>query len=197
MENVFPTPVGFFNFEEGLSEENIKFLKEQKQRPNEGNTSSDDRYLLKHECLSALNTFIENSIHEYFTATFNPKHNVKLRITQSWLNFSNPGQWHHQHAHPCSLISGCFYVNAVKETDKIYFHKNYYDPMKFPPKEWNIYNSESWWFSVGTGDLVLFPSSLAHRVAPVEGTETRISLAFNTFPVGYVGDEDNLTALHL
>ena len=69
--------------------------------------------------------------------------------------------------------------------------------IKFPPVKWNEYNSESWWFPVGTGELILFPSNLSHKVQPVEGSDTRISLAFNTFPVGHIGDEDELTALHL
>ncbi len=34
-------------------------------------------------------------------------------------------------------------------------------------------------------------------VQPVGGEDTRISLAFNTFPVGHIGDEDELTALYL
>lgn len=197
IENLFPTPIGFFKYDEGLSKNDTKFITEQTQRPNQGNTSSEDRYILKQKCLNDLSTFIEKSIHEYFMATYCPKNDVRLRVTQSWVNWSKPGQWHHQHAHPCSLISGCFYVNAVKETDKIYFYKSDYATFKFPPIEWNMYNSDSWWFPVGTGDLILFPSTLTHKVEPVEGTETRISISFNTFPVGYVGDEDELTALHL
>lgn len=34
-------------------------------------------------------------------------------------------------------------------------------------------------------------------VETVTGDDTRISLAFNTFPVGNVGDELNLTGLNL
>lgn len=49
---------------------------------------------------------------------------------------------------------------------------------------------------VGTGNLMIFPSSLAHMVETVK-EEDRISLSFNTFPVGYVGEEEALTALHL
>jgi uncharacterized protein (TIGR02466 family) len=197
IENLFPTPIGFFDFEEGLTEEQTQFLVEQEQRPNDGNTSSVDKYILKQKKLSNLTTFIETSLHKYLMATINPKHDVRLRITQSWLNWTNPGQFHHKHAHPNSLISGCFYIKANKETDKIFFYKDGYQQIKFPPVEWNAYNSESWWFPVGTGSLVFFPSSLTHMVQPVGGEDTRISLAFNTFPVGHVGDEDELTALHL
>lgn len=197
IENLFPTPIGMFKFEEGLTEDQVKFLTDQDQRPNDGNTSSVDKYILKQKMLSNLTTFIEKSLQEYFMATHCPKNDVRLRITQSWLNWTKPGQFHHKHAHPNSLISGCFYVNANRDTDKIFFYKDAYQRIKFPPVEWNSYNSESWWYPVGTGDLIFFPSELSHMVQTVGGEDTRISLAFNTFPVGYVGDEDELTALHL
>lgn len=197
IENLFPIPIGFFKYEDGLTENQKTFLLEQDQRPNDGNTSSVDKYLLKQKRLASLTTFIEKSLHEYLMATICPKNDTRLRITQSWLNWTKPGQFHHKHAHPNSLISGCFYVNADKENDKIFFYRDGYQRIKFPPVEWNTYNSESWWYPVGSGDLVFFPSSLTHMVQPVGGEDTRVSLAFNTFPVGYIGDEDELTALHL
>lgn len=197
IENLFPTPIGFFKYEDGLTEDQKTFLLEQEQRSNEGNTSSVDRYLLKQKKLANLTTFIEKSLHKYLMATICPKNDTRLRITQSWLNWTKLGQYHHKHAHPNSLISGCFYVNADKENDKIFFYREGYQRIKFPPVEWNPYNSESWWYSVGSGDLVFFPSNLTHMVQPVGGEDTRVSLAFNTFPVGYIGDEDELTALHL
>ena len=194
MENLFPIPIGFFKYE---GEVDTDFLANQPQRPNTGNTSSEDRYLLKQKKLLNLRQFIEKSLHEYFMATYCPKNDTRLKITQSWLNWTKPGQFHHKHAHPNSLISGCYYLNAHKDTDRIYFYRDGYQQIKFPPAEWNPYNSESWWYPVGTGDLVLFPSSLTHMVQPVEGEDTRISLAFNTFPIGVIGDENELTALKL
>lgn len=197
IDNLFPTPIGFFKFEEGLNEDQNNFLINQEQRPNEGNASSVNKYILKQKILSNLTTFIEKCAHEYLMATICPKHDVTLRITQSWLNWTRPGQFHHKHAHPNSLISGCFYVKSNADTDKIFFYKDGYNHISMPPVEWNAYNSDSWWFPVGAGDLIFFPSSLSHMVQPVGGDDERISLAFNTFPVGYVGDEDELTALNL
>ena len=194
MENLFPIPIGFFKYD---GEVDTDFLAGQPQRPNDGNTSSEDKYLLKQKKLLNLRQFIEKSLHEYFMATYCPKNDTHLKITQSWLNWTKPGQFHHKHAHPNSLISGCYYVNAHKDSDKIFFYRDGYQRIKFPPAEWNPYNSESWWYPVGAGDLVLFPSSLTHMVQPVEGEDTRISLAFNTFPIGVIGDENELTALQL
>jgi hypothetical protein len=43
----------------------------------------------------------------------------------------------------------------------------------------------------------LFPSSLEHNVPTIQSEDVRISMSFNTFPVGIVGDEMQLTGLKL
>jgi hypothetical protein len=43
----------------------------------------------------------------------------------------------------------------------------------------------------------MFPSSLVHMVENKEGTNTRISLAFNVFIKGTIGNNKNLTELIL
>jgi ectoine hydroxylase-related dioxygenase (phytanoyl-CoA dioxygenase family) len=64
-------------------------------------------------------------------------------------------------------------------------------------KEYNSFNSNSWWFSVETGDIVLFPSSLTHMVETKKGDNTRVSLSFNVFIKGTLGSNKNLTELTL
>lgn len=197
IENVFPKPVGFFKYDKKLTEKQFTFLTNQEQRANEGNTSSCNTYILKDNILIDLKVFIEKCLFEYVLSTIAPKNTLDFRITQSWVNWTKPGQYHHKHSHPNSVISGCFYVDANKETDKIFFYRDAYRQIQFPPSEWNQYNSESWWFPIGTNDLVFFPSNLTHMVQPIKNDNTRISLAFNVFPFGYIGDEEALTGLHL
>jgi uncharacterized protein (TIGR02466 family) len=96
------------------------------------------------------------------------------------------------------LVSGVFYVNSDEKFDKIKFYKkDVYQIIKPEIKEWNLWNSESWWFTVKTGDIILFPSSLTHMVETKEGNNTRISLAFNVFIKGMVGNNKDLTELKL
>ena len=197
IHNLFPKPVGIYKLGRDLTEQELAFIKNQKARPNMGNMTSEDNAILKNKELTKLRDFVETSVADYFKTIHNPKHNVSLRITQSWCNYTQPGQYHHKHEHPNSFVSGVFYPQANKETDKIYFCRDDFQMIKFSPQEWNIWNSESWWFEVGTGDLVLFPSSLTHMVEAVQGDQTRISLSFNTFPVGVVGEEMDLTGLKL
>ena len=197
LHNLFPQPVGIYKLDRDLTAKELSFIKGQETRPNMGNTTSVDNTILRNKELTKLRDFIETSVADYFTTVHNPKHKVDLKITQSWANYTEPGQWHHKHAHPNSFVSGVFYPQANRETDKIYFYRAGFQQIKFPPENWNIYNSESWWFEVGTGDLVLFPSSLEHMVETVQGNQTRISLSFNTFPVGSIGEEVSLTGLQI
>jgi uncharacterized protein (TIGR02466 family) len=194
---LFPTPVGEFFYDKKLSEEQLSFLNNQKQKPNEGNTTSEFRKILDDDCVKELRDFIDGCIAQYMENTHAPKFDVRLQITQSWMNYTKPGQFHHKHAHPNSLVSGVFYVNADPEKDKIYFFRDGYERIKLETENWNHFNSESWWIPVETNKLILFPSNFTHMVQTVEAEETRISLAFNTFPKGYVGNDDSLTGLHL
>lgn len=197
IHNLFPKPVGIYKLDRDLTEKEVDFIKGQETRPNMGNTTSVNNIILRHKQMTKLRDFIESSVSEYFKSVYNPKNNVSLRITQSWCNYTEPGQHHHKHAHPNSFVSGVFYLQANRETDKIYFFRDGFQQIKLPPENWNTWNSDSWWFDVGAGDLVLFPSSLEHMVETVQGDQTRISLSFNTFPVGVVGEEMSLTGLEI
>lgn len=195
--NLFPIPVGFYKLDRDLTEEEVKFSKEQEARLSVGNKTSIDTRVLEHESMASIKKFIDASVAEYLKTVYNPINQVSLKVTQSVFNYTEKGGWHHKHVHPNSVVSGVFYPQANKEKDKIYFYKDRYEFIKLPPEEWNIWNSESWWFPVGTCDLVLFPSSLTHMVETVDSEETRISLAFNTFVVGNIGSEDTLTGLRV
>ena len=194
--SIFPTPVAKFELGRDYTAEEMAFVDSQPTHKNMGNTTSNDRYVLRHDTMTSLKAFAEASVNEYLRLIYAPKHEVALRLTQSWLNYTKPGEFHHKHAHPNSFVSGVLYLKAARAKDKIYFYRDGYQQIKLPTDQYNPHNSESWWFEVGSGDLMLFPSSLTHMVEPVQGNE-RVSLAFNTFPVGYVGEEEQLTALHL
>ena len=193
--SLFPTAVTFFQHK-GITEKEIKFIIKQETRANGGNTTSVDNNILENKEMKKLKQFIDKSLKEYFLNIHVPKNNVEPYITQSWCNYTKEGQFHHKHAHPNSYISGVFYVQADKTKDKIYFYKEGYKRIKIPAKEYNPFNSDSWWFETETNDLVIFPSNLVHMVEKVIGKE-RISLSFNTFLKGYIGEDLDLTGLHI
>ena len=79
------------------------------------------------------------------------------------------------------------------------FHNNQYNNITFVKntEDHNPYNSNSWYLPVQRGRLLLFPSSLRHSVSTVSTDMNRISLSFNVFVKGVVGDANNKTFLDL
>jgi uncharacterized protein (TIGR02466 family) len=197
IHNLFPTPLGIFELGRSFTEDEILCIKNQEKYTNLGNTTSNNREILNCQELNDVKKFIKGAVDKYFKEIYAPKNEVSLRITQSWCNYTEPGQFHHKHAHPNSFISGVLYPQANKETDKIYFYRNGYQQLTTPTDDWNVYNSESWWMEAYTGVMYIFPSNLTHMVETVRGKDTRISLSFNTFPVGNFGQDESLTGLRL
>jgi uncharacterized protein (TIGR02466 family) len=197
IHNLFPIPIGSFQLDREFTQDELDFIKGQETRPNQGNVTSKDNNLFDREELKDLACQVQCIINEYFDAIYKPKNDVKLYVTQSWSNYTKPGEYHHKHAHPNSFVSGVLYINSDPEKDKIYFYREGYQQIKLPPSEWNLYNSESWWFEVKPGQIYLFPSSTTHMVQTTESADTRVSIAFNTFLKGYIGEDVDLTGLHL
>jgi len=193
---LFPTAVGKFTLDRELTKQELEYIEKAERRPNQGNQTSVKNYVLKDKPLKKLNDFLLDSTNKYFSEVYRPKDNVKIYITQSWLNYTEKNQYHHKHAHPNSFISGVFYASGDVTKDKIHFYGNeLYKQIKVEPTDYNLYNSESWWLEAGTGILYLFPSSLTHMVTTLDHEQTRVSLSFNTFLKGTIGENHNLTEL--
>lgn len=194
--SLFPTAVGRKKLRDLTQAERDAFASLGTERvPNEGNTTSKARMILHDHRLIDLRALILAELQSYADTIVAAASKPEVVITQAWLNFSEPGQWHHKHAHPGSWLSACYYVAAMPGQDRIYFHRDGYDRLQFPPSEHNQFNASSWWLPVETGDLVIFPSSLTHHVAPVEAQATRVSLSLNTWFNGTAGSAETLTQL--
>lgn len=199
IHSLFPTPIFFSSLEREFTPLELKFVDKNKKDTynNTGNITSNDNYVLNEKPFLNLKNELDLKVKEYFDKIICPSNKVKPYITQSWLNYTKKNQYHHKHQHPNSLVSGVFYINADEKLDKIKFFKEDYQPIKLEIKEYNLFNSQSWWFTVKTGDIVLFPSSLTHMVETKEGDNTRVSLAFNVFVEGKIGNNKDLTELIL
>ena len=199
VNQLFPTPVAFTKLPRMYTDEEVAFVQKcaMNVTKNTGNTTSVDRYVLNEPSMAGLRSFIQFYINHFMESIESPYNPVEAYITQSWLNYTQPGEYHHKHEHPNSYLSGVLYINADPQKDKIYFYKQGYKRISLPTERFNPFNSESWWFNVGTCDLVIFPSYLTHMVEQTESKDTRISLSFNTFLKGYIGAEESLTSLHI
>lgn len=192
--NLFPVPVTAIRNQYSLSVCEKAFLVNLPSKRNAGNSRSTDSYVLESEQLSGLKTWIDRAVQEYFQRIFTPISSVKVKIIQSWVNFSAENQYHHAHSHKNSFISGVFYIQS-SEGDVIHFLREARDAFHIPSRSNNEFNSDYWWVPAEQGTLLLFPSWLQHRVPAVKTKQQRISMSFNTYPFGVLGDEQTLTEL--
>ena len=196
-ELLFPTPVMFTELDRDFTKEELAFVDSHstpdKTNRNVGNVTSNNNYILEEPKLADLKKVITEIINTYIKKVYKPKNPAEAFITQSWLNYTKKGEFHHKHEHPNSFISGVLYIHTDSTKDKITFHRSGYKQLQLATDTYDIYNSDSWWFNVKTGGVVVFPSSLTHHVEDVVADETRISLAFNTFIKGTLGDNHSLT----
>ena len=197
LNNIFPTPVAWFNNDSGINELQKKYLLSLKRKNNIGNEISLGRNVLENKELKVLKNWIINNINIYFEEIYKPKSKVKLYITQSWCNYTKENQYHHKHRHPNSFISGVYYIDVNEQKDQITFFNDIYKQLNIEASEYNLYNSTSWFFNLKNNSLVLFPSNLEHMVESVTSKTERVSLSFNTFLKGYLGQDEEATGLHL
>ncbi len=107
-------------------------------------------------------------------------HNA-IEITGCWANINASGASHAIHSHPNNFLSGIYYVHTHPGADSVNFH----DPrpqtgiIRPPVTELTSQNTDQVVVTVSDGMLLMFPSYLAHSVAPNESDKLRISISLN------------------
>jgi uncharacterized protein (TIGR02466 family) len=194
---LFPTPVMFNHIGRDFTSKELAYIESHSTSThhNTGNVASNHNYILNEPEMAGLNKFVTEQLNEYVKRVYKPKHPTEVYVTQSWINWTKKGEFHHRHEHPNSFISGVLYISTDSTKDKITFHSAVYKQIQLDTDNYDVYNADLWWFNVGTGDIVMFPSSLTHNVENVVADETRVSLAFNSFIKGTFGNNRQLSEI--
>ena len=142
---------------------------------------ADVKKVLEHECEQFL-------VHGHqLTQGFE-----QLKMTQSWGNITSPGEQHHEHAHPFSIVSGVIYLDdnpsnlnlALQQLTPTIPYFLYLKEIFVPLGGFiggNIPGNLKY-------HLVLFLSTTQHKVVENNEGIDRRSIAFNTFWKGKVGN---------
>jgi uncharacterized protein (TIGR02466 family) len=197
--SLFPMPICKIQLDRELTKKEFEILVNLPTYNNAGNKTSIDKNILKNEELTDFKNFILEGVNSCFHKIYQPKSNLELYITQSWVNYTKTGEHHHLHSHSNSFLSGVFYINT-STNDKILFSKPqlYVETFSIKTENHNLWNSGTWWIPAEKNSLLIFPSSLHHSVTEIEEkNHTRISLSFNTFFNGELGAEEELNYLKL
>jgi len=203
--SIFPTPVAKTNIGREFTEDEINCILNIPMMGKGGNTNhqSADAFLFDNfaEELKDIKTFCEYQLKKYLEQIEGVNTDfVNLRITQSWLNKNKPQEQHLMHFHRNSYLSAVLYIKCLPNDDINFDNRMYgmFNNIEFPIKKTTQWNARSTGVDVEEGDLLLFPSWITHFVN-VNETENkeRISLAFNTFPIGEMGNYNGGSLLTL
>lgn len=194
VSSIFPTPVYKSNLT--VTKEVLEYCYVSPKSWNQNNKLGHNKNILNEQPLTNVKKFIEEHLNNYLEKVWDPNTEVSTFLTQSWLNFTYPGESHHSHTHSNAFISGVYYINTLPEDMLNFDRENFF--IKLYPKNSNLYNSHRTSVFVSTGDLLLFPPNIIHGTNENKTeNEVRISLAFNAFIKGKIGSVENLTYLEI
>jgi|TARA_B110000977_G_scaffold201362_1_gene295584 uncharacterized protein (TIGR02466 family) len=166
------------------------------------NFSSIETNILDLPHYSEIKNRIMHGLSEYTSNLLCITDQHEFYITQSWLNVNPPNTTHHRHNHTNALVSGVYYIDTI-ENDNITFSTQNTTTITNNPtlelkvNQFNLANSNSWQLPVNNNEIVFFPSTTYHQVATNTSTKNRISLSFNCFVKGPLGNKETMTGLQL
>jgi len=204
VDPMFPMPVGRAHIGREITEEEISFLrgadrhstKTPEGRVWHNNWGPPDANLVAHPEMKDIFDFCGTAILSYFKFVWpSAMPRASLSFTQTWFNIRKRGGQHEAHDHSNSFISAVFNVWGE-------------DPIIFePPKTSGLFGSIRFGYEtsgfapdfvpivIPAGGILIFPSHLVHSVPRIEDPAGRCTISMNTFPVGSMGDGDNLNSL--
>ena len=118
--------------------------------------------------------------------------NTSLRqvITEAWININQKGHFNNSHDHPGSLFSAVYYVKGGADKGDLELKTpiipHTYTISNEMVGSFNSFTGHAMVIPPVTGDLVIFPSWLLHRVNMSQSEEERISIAFNSRAAKYI-----------
>jgi uncharacterized protein (TIGR02466 family) len=202
--SLFPTPVLIAQYPLPYEKE-LEYIRTLPcRRENKGgdagnvihyNRQSEDTFVLDKPELSNIKAFIQSKIYKFVKEIMNSTD--ELVITQSWINKSGKGESHHEHVHPNSLVSGVWYPVINEQLPPIQFRSKSQRDVSLQCEKFNNFNSATFLLPMKAGELIIFPSNLTHSVPANQSETERISLSFNTWAKGSLGDINSLTYLPL
>ena len=121
-----------------------------------------------------------NEVHRAFAF----KAAMRQVITEAWININGRGHFNYAHDHPGSLFSAVYYVKGGADKGELEFKTpvtaHTYTISNDVVEGFNAFTGHAMVIPPVTGDLLIFPAWLLHRVNISRSDEDRISIAFNS-----------------
>lgn len=200
IETIFPTSILVSRMPRSFTDLEWAVLDNYREagRKNTGNWVSTHADVLENEAFTDIKQILLEQVNFYAQHVLRAHSDIEFYISISWLNWTEKAQYHHKHHHQNSILSGVLYFEC-DDHDSIVFYKPMVlvSPYTFEPDHQGYLNSDIQDYFVSSGDILIFPSWLEHSVKTKNTDGVRISLAFNTFVRGALGNSDSKTLLKL
>jgi uncharacterized protein (TIGR02466 family) len=195
----FTIPFYEFTADEQLTNKIIELVKNITYTQNANNKFNIDEPVRNKELINWFNYCLEETKNDLYKDSL-----FDIKVSDAWYNKSSYTEKHHIHAHPNSVLSGVFYLTTHTKKAKTKF----YFPNPFHHMDFSniIYSGENFITSEKfivtevqpvAGKLIIFPSNIRHDVETNVTTESRYTIAFNSFFSGTIGKKDSSTLLHI
>jgi uncharacterized protein (TIGR02466 family) len=192
---IFPETVAFYKLPYNRKEE--EFLK--KFEFTELNTSVNEDlggkncFISKELYVLNKNNLLKNKLLKCVNHFMNELGlNFKVKITTSWLTKTLPGGFTQEHAHSLSFYSAVYYpFKSIKNYEFEFMKKrnDFWELSGYVKHHNHISNKLK--IEVNQNTLIIFNSNIKHRIPKNNTEHLRYSLAFNTMPIGFVGDKNS------
>jgi len=144
---------------------------------------SKNLFLFKNKNLKFLQKKILDCICTYNENVFQYK-KTKFKVTTSWATICQKNEESERHKHCNSMYSAVYYNKCDEDISDISFYNNNWTSNNYDLEttEFNTFNSSSWSFKPKDKLLIIFPSSMYHRILKSYGEINRYSIACNFVP---------------
>ena len=195
VHTIFATPMFVSTFHDRKKLDDIlNFVKSLEYKDKTGQTEnkmSSNTFVLNLPELKELKIYVEDALKYFMQNVIQTEQTLK--ITQSWVNYSEKGKTHTFHTHPNSIFSGVFYLQSDLNSPYVTFFNRIPNQYQFESRGDTPFTGNIFRCNPDPGSLIIFPSNLPHAVETNTSDTPRISLSFNTFVNDKIGSMSALT----
>lgn len=172
-----------------LNDELLEILKNTNSKNNQNSMQDGTLCTFNHASdlnqspkLENLITFAEKHANEYWKV-LNFHENLKPKIFQIWANSTPKGGWIRSHSHGVVPLTGVLYLNSSPAHGNLIIENPMDQILMSQPLKYDIHDVyES--IDVSSGDLVIFPGWMRHRVEKNTLDDERVILGMNFASIG-------------
>jgi uncharacterized protein (TIGR02466 family) len=182
-----------------------RHVKSLEYRENTKNNISDNLNIFDIDIFKDTKKILEEECEKFLKNGYPDVEFSNLIMTNSWANVTNPGDSHHTHLHPFSVVSAVLFLDDNPSNYNLHLESQVAQIPHYIEQASYYVPISRLVGSVGVditttnlkNHLVLFLSNTGHFVKTVENDTPRRSISFNTFWKGVTGPNEHVLGSYI